>query len=77
MKDLIVGLVLVVLGAWGLISWWDDIGEFLRGVIPLLLVLVGLAALGAGLQKTMCEAKQEGADVDEPNAETLVHPEQD
>ncbi len=62
MKDLIVGLILVVLGAWGIIVWWDDFGEFLRGCVPLLLVLAGLAAIGAGLKSTTSEA--EGKDED-------------
>ena len=74
MKDLIVGLVLLVLGAWGMISWWDDFGEFLRGVIPLLFVLVGLAALGAGLRKTIQESGHEDEDSDEPSADITRAP---
>lgn len=58
MKDLIMGLVLLIFGAWGVVEWWDDFGEFLRGAIPLLLVLIGLAAIGAGLQKTNHESEQ-------------------
>jgi hypothetical protein len=48
---LIVGLVLLILGSWGIIEWWNDFGELLRGLVPLSLVLVGLAAIGAGFKK--------------------------
>ncbi len=59
MVHLIVGLVLLILGAWGLIEWWDDFGELMRGLVPLLLVLVGLAAIGAGFKKPKDEDEEE------------------
>ena len=74
MIHLIVGVVTLALGAWGIISWWGHFGEFLRGLIPILLVLVGLAAVGAGFRKTIGEAEDE--DSEEPSADTPVHPEQ-
>ena len=67
MIHLIVGLVTLVLGAWGVIVWWGHFGECLRGLIPILLVLVGLAAIGAGFRKTIGGAENE--DVEEPGAE--------
>ena len=56
MTHLIVGLILLVLGAWGIIEWWGDFGEFLRGFIPLMLVFVGLVGIGYGLRKTAANA---------------------
>ncbi len=50
MKHLIVGLILLCLGAWGIIAWWLEFGAALRGLAPLLLVLVGLAAIGTGVR---------------------------
>ncbi len=67
MIHLIVGLATLCFGAWGIIAWWDHFGEVLRGLIPLLLVLVGLAAIGAGLQKAIGGAENE--DAEEPNSE--------
>ena len=64
MVHLIIGLVLLVLGAWGIIEWWDDFGELMRGLVPLSLVLVGLAAIGAGFKKS--EGEREREDVEEP-----------
>ena len=48
MTNLVIGLICLVLGAWGLVAWWDEFGDVLRGFVPLLLVLLGLAAIGAG-----------------------------
>ena len=59
MRHLIVGLILLALGAWGMIVWWEDFGELLRGLIPFLLAVVGLAAIGSGFQRTMHDARQE------------------
>ncbi len=69
-----MGLSIIVLGAWGIIEWWDDFGEMLRGSVPLLLVLVGLAAIGAGFQKTTNEAESE--DMVEPDADLFPHAEE-
>ena len=68
MIHLLVGLIALCLGAWGIISWWEFFGEMLRGLIPILLVLLGLAAIGAGFRKLMGES--EGGDADESNVDT-------
>jgi len=60
---LILGLTTLVLGAWGIITWWGDFGMLLRGLIPILLVLTGLVAVGAGFRKTVRETEEE---VEEP-----------
>jgi hypothetical protein len=67
MIHLIVGLATLCFGAWGMIAWWDHFGEVLRGMVPLLLILVGLAAIGAGFQKVVRGAENE--DVEERNTE--------
>ena len=63
MTNLIVGLILLVLGAWGVAAWWDEFGEILRGVIPIVLILLGLAAIGAGM-KSKAASTPEGEDKD-------------
>jgi len=45
----VIGVVLLVLGAFGLTMWWQDFGLVLRGLIPFLLLIGGLVAIGAGL----------------------------
>jgi len=47
----VVGLALLVLGIFGIISWWSDFGLVLRGLIPFSLVILGLIATGAGLAR--------------------------
>lgn len=49
MAHLIFGLIAVCAGLSGVFVWWDDFGLVLRGLIPVLLIVVGLVALGAGL----------------------------
>jgi cadmium resistance protein CadD (predicted permease) len=71
MIHLLVGMVALCLGAWGIISWWNFFGECLRGFIPIMLVLLGLAAIGAGLRKLMGESEDE--DEEEQSADTPVH----
>ncbi len=73
MVHLLVGMVALCLGAWGIISWWSFFGECLRGFIPILLVLLGLAAIGAGLRKLMGEP--EDGDEEEQSTDTPVRQE--
>ncbi len=49
MPHIVVGLILVVLGVFGIITWWIDFGLVLRGLIPFLLLICGLVAIGSGL----------------------------
>jgi len=62
MMHVLVGLTVLVLGAWGIITWWGDFGMLLRGLIPILLVLTGLVAVGAGFRKTVREDEEEDAE---------------
>jgi hypothetical protein len=73
MTNLIIGLLCLALGAWGLVAWWEDFGQALRGAVPLLLILLGLAAIGAGMAKKT-SGLPEGAreNPDEAGADTPV-----
>jgi len=51
MTHLIVGCILTGLGIWGVIAWWNVFGLVMRGVVPLGLLLLGLAALLSGLRR--------------------------
>jgi hypothetical protein len=57
------GLISIVLGAWGLITWWYSFVMLLKGCVPPILILGGLAALFAGISemKDCCQAKKEEA----------------
>ena len=41
MQNIIVGLVAVVLGAFGLINWWAEFGLVLRGLVPFAVIISG------------------------------------
>ena len=77
MRHLIVGLILLILGAWGIITWWADFGVALRGLVPVVVVLLGLAAVGAGLQKHTGVVEDEEEGSQEPSARTFAHPGKD
>ena len=47
--SIVFGLVIIALGVWSLYVWWWSFTEFIRGFVPVALVLFGLVALGAGL----------------------------
>ena len=51
MAQIIAGLLAVTLGLWGLSVWWYSVEELLRGLVPLLLILFGVAALMAGVTR--------------------------
>ncbi len=50
MTHVIGGIIAVVLGLMGIVGWWDNFGEFLRGCIPLALLIGGLIAVGTGME---------------------------
>ncbi len=57
------GLVSIIVGIWGLINWWYSFVILLKGSVPPILVLGGLAALFAGISeiKDSAQAKKEEA----------------
>lgn len=50
MAHVIGGAIAAILGLVGIIGWWDNFGDFLRGSLPLALLIGGLIAVGAGLK---------------------------
>jgi hypothetical protein len=50
MKHVIFGLVSALLGIWGIIVWWDEFGDVMRGLVPLVLLVIGIIGIMAGLQ---------------------------
>jgi hypothetical protein len=49
MAHIVVGLILFVLGIWGLLHNWHGFVDLLWALVPLLLVLGGLVAVVAGV----------------------------
>ncbi|MBF0110518.1 MAG: hypothetical protein HQL76_15225 [Magnetococcales bacterium] len=71
MPTIVFGLISIALGLWGLSTWWWSIVEMLRGIVPLLLIVLGLVALGAGVSKMRI-----GRPNGQPDAELTEHSQQ-
>ena len=39
---IVIGVVLVILGAWGLITWWSLFVRALMAAVPALMIVVGV-----------------------------------
>jgi hypothetical protein len=42
---IIIGVIVIVVGIFGLVSWWDMFVRGLKATIPILLILIGAGAL--------------------------------
>ena len=51
MPIVIFGLLAISLGLWGMAAWWWSVTEILRGLVPLIPLIVGIVSLAAGLSK--------------------------
>ncbi len=60
MASIIFGLIALALGLWGVSAWWWSIVEILRGIVPIMLILLGLVALGAGVTRMRDGGAAEG-----------------
>jgi hypothetical protein len=45
MKHFVLGIVLIVLGLWGMFAWWENLARVMRGLLPFFLLSLGLVAL--------------------------------
>jgi len=49
MTAILIGIVFMVLGVWGVMTWFSDMLVVLRGVIPLSLLVGGAVGLITGI----------------------------
>jgi hypothetical protein len=58
---LIAGIICIIIGVWGLISWWSYFIKALMASIPALLILLGiiLAIFGYSELKSLLAEKKE------------------
>ena len=61
MKILVGGIVAVILGVVGLIVWWPEFWQVLKGIIPILLIIGGALGIYLGTEevKTSSSSKKE------------------
>jgi len=62
MPNIIIGLLSISVGLWGVSVWWFSLAELLRGVVPLLLLLFGMVALMAGVTRVKNEPADDVSD---------------
>ncbi len=66
MASIIFGLAALSLGLWGLSAWWWSVTEVLRGIVPILLIILGPIALGAGISRLRERGEMERDATDTP-----------
>ncbi len=59
MKILLGGIVAVIIGVVGLIYWWGDFLEVLKGMIPIILVFGGGLAIYLGIEDVKTTASSQ------------------
>ena len=58
MPHIIGGALVALLGVWGIFGWFECFGDFLRGAVPLFLLIGGLIALNTGLKLRLNKGKR-------------------
>ena len=58
MPHIIGGAIVALLGVWGIFGWFENFGDFLRGSVPLFLLIGGLIALNTGLKLKLNKSKR-------------------
>lgn len=60
MLHIIVGIIAIVIGLWGITSNWYMFRDMLAAIVPFVLVCFGIVALLAGIRSTKAKwAKEE------------------
>ncbi len=70
MQHLVIGLVAIALGIWGLIAWWKSFGMVMRGVVPFCLVVFGLVAVMSGFRRFSSNDEQKNKGLATDNEHT-------
>ncbi len=52
------GIISVLIGIWGITTWWWSLAELLKGAVPPVLILGGLAAFFAGIGEIKDSGKE-------------------
>jgi hypothetical protein len=69
MTNIVVGLVAICLGIWGLVNYWWYTVDVIIAIFPLVLLIFGLIALLAGLKNTGIKATLSGGNKKQEDTE--------
>lgn len=50
MSSIIFGSVLIITSLFGFTYWWWDVVVILRGLLPIILFIIGVVAIVAGME---------------------------
>lgn len=67
MRHLIIGTLLIALGLWGIVAWWEAFAFAMRALVPLAALIVGVLAVLSSYSRL--ELPLRGGDVDRAEAE--------
>ncbi|MFQ6104244.1 MAG: hypothetical protein ACE5OP_08120 [Candidatus Glassbacteria bacterium] len=56
LMGVIGGVIAILIGIMGLVSWWSDFITLLKGTLPLLLILCGAVALVFGISEMRAQS---------------------
>ena len=59
MQNIIGGLIAIVVGAFGLITWWSEFGLVLRGLVPFAFIILGLLWIASKYYKQINKKSNE------------------
>ena len=51
MQNIIGGLIAIVVGALGMLIWWPEFGQVLRGIVPFAFIVIGLLSIASKYYK--------------------------
>ena len=51
MGHLVTGMLLLLLGLWGMVTWWETYGLVMRAVVPTALLVVGTLGVLSGYHR--------------------------
>jgi hypothetical protein len=56
MMGVIGGIIAILIGIMGLVSWWFQFVTLLKGTLPLLIILCGIVALIFGISEMKAQS---------------------
>jgi hypothetical protein len=64
MRHLVIGMVLIALGLWGISTWWDAFSFAMRAFVPLLALVWGVLAVLSSYSRLGLSSRRRMSDVD-------------
>ncbi len=68
MLSIVFGLIAICLGLWGIGRFWWYLLDIITGLVPLLLIFVGVVAIISGIKSNQLFVKVVDQDEDAPAA---------